>query len=76
MLSINPCPPTGGREKGGEGTETNKLNIIAFTDTNNTNNINNRRNKTKYTKTTWFFLELGARRWCPASSCQAASGSL
>jgi len=27
MLAINPCPPTRGREKGGKGTETYRLNI-------------------------------------------------
>jgi len=27
MLSINPHPPTRGREKGGKGRETDKLNI-------------------------------------------------
>jgi len=73
MLSINPCFPIRGREKGGKGRETYKLNIKIFT--NNTNNIKNYRNNAQYTKLTLSFPELGAGCWRPTSSCQAAPGS-
>jgi len=76
MLSVNPHAPTKGREKGGEGRETYRLNIKSFTNnTNYTKNVNNKTNKAKCTKSTLSFLELGVRRWRPASSCRAAPGS-
>ena len=62
MLSINPHPPTRGREKEKEEKrQTYKMNIKSFTNnTNITNNINNKRNKTKYTNLTLSSLVLGA----------------
>jgi len=58
ILSINTCPLTRGRQKGGKGRDTYKLNIKnSFT--NNTNNIN-KRNKSKHTKLILSFPELGA----------------
>ena len=52
------------------------MNIRSFTNNiNNTNNINKKRNNVKYTKLILSFPVLGAGRWRPASSCQAAPGS-
>jgi len=57
MFSLNPCPPTRGREEGRMGDlQTGYKNSF----TNNTNNINNKKNITKYTKRILSFLELGA----------------
>jgi len=59
MLSVNPHPPTPGREKEEKGERLNQLNIKSFT--NNTININNnKRYNAKYTKPILSFLELGA----------------
>ena len=80
MLSVNPCPPTGGREKGGGRREIYKLNIKSFTNnTNNTNNINNMRNDVKYTKPRLSFLELRAgalapRQQMPGSTRKSQTG--
>jgi len=61
MFSVNPHPPTRGREKEGKGRETYKWNIRSFTNnTNNTNSINNKRYNVKYTKSILSFPELGA----------------
>jgi len=75
MLSINPHPPTRGREKGGKGRETYKLNIKSFT--HNTKNI--KENKTKYTKPILSFPELGAgvlrsHQQLPGSTRQSQTG--
>jgi len=56
MLSINPCSPTRGGEKGGKGRDTYKLNI----QNSFTNNTNSERNNGKYTKPILSFPELGA----------------
>jgi len=76
MLSVNPHPPTRGREKEEKGERHFIEYKISFiNNTNDTNNINNKRNKTKCTKPILSFRELGAGRWHPASSCWAAPGS-
>jgi len=69
MLSVNPHPPTTGREKGEKGRETYKLNIktplqIIL--------IILRKNKTKYTKRILNFPELGAGA---LAFCQQLRGS-
>ena len=68
--------PHQGKDKGGKVRETYKLNIKSFTNsTKKTNNVSNKRNNIKYTKPILNFLELGAERWYPISSYQAAPGS-
>jgi len=73
MLLVNPHPPTGGRDKAGEGRETYKLNIKIFTNnTNNTNKMNKKRNNVKHVKPILSFPELGVGA---LASCQQLPGS-
>jgi len=52
-----------------------KLNIKSFTNSTNNTNIDNKRNNVKYPRPMCSFPELGAGRWHPANSFQAAPGS-
>jgi len=61
MLSIDPCPPTRERGKGGKGRETFKLDIKPAL-------LIMQNIQTQYGVS-------GSGQWCPTSSCQAAPGS-